>query len=77
MESNAANSFKTNHRKCEVFNEDANVFLSWAMSDAEETRSGQTLPKKGDVELLAGGPPCQGFSLMNRYYDENITIDAC
>lgn len=25
------------------------------------------LPRKGDVELLVGGPPCQGFSGMNRF----------
>ena len=28
---------------------------------------GQKIPKKGDVELLCGGPPCQGFSGMNRF----------
>ena len=28
---------------------------------------GQKLPLKGDVELLCGGPPCQGFSGMNRF----------
>jgi DNA (cytosine-5)-methyltransferase 1 len=28
---------------------------------------GQRLPQKGDVELLCGGPPCQGFSGMNRF----------
>ena len=28
---------------------------------------GQRLPQKGEVELLCGGPPCQGFSGMNRF----------
>lgn len=28
---------------------------------------GQQLPRKGEVELLCGGPPCQGFSGMNRF----------
>lgn len=28
---------------------------------------GQKLPQKGEVDLLCGGPPCQGFSAMNRY----------
>lgn len=28
---------------------------------------GQRLPAKGEVELLCGGPPCQGFSGMNRF----------
>ncbi|KAJ8369806.1 hypothetical protein SKAU_G00098340 [Synaphobranchus kaupii] len=34
----------------------------------EQTNSlGQKLPQKGDVEMLCGGPPCQGFSGMNRF----------
>ncbi|NXC34777.1 DNMT1 methyltransferase, partial [Campylorhamphus procurvoides] len=34
----------------------------------EKTNSlGQKLPQKGDVEMLCGGPPCQGFSGMNRF----------
>lgn len=28
---------------------------------------GQKLPRKGDVEMMCGGPPCQGFSGMNRF----------
>ena len=28
---------------------------------------GQQLPRKGEVELLCGSPPCQGFSGMNRF----------
>jgi DNA (cytosine-5)-methyltransferase 1 len=29
--------------------------------------NGKKLPQKGEVELLCGGPPCQGFSGMNRF----------
>ena len=29
--------------------------------------SGGKLPKKGEVEILCGGPPCQGFSSMNQF----------
>ena len=32
-----------------------------------KNRHGQTLPQKGEVEMLCGGPPCQGFSGMNRF----------
>ena len=32
-----------------------------------KSHTGQVLPQKGDVELLCGGPPCQGFSGMNRF----------
>lgn len=33
----------------------------------ETNERGQRLPRKGEVELLCGGPPCQGFSGMNRF----------
>lgn len=40
--------------------------------DAEEEgrepkHKGRTLPQKGQVDMLCGGPPCQGFSGMNRF----------
>lgn len=25
------------------------------------------VPRKGELDLIAGGPPCQGFSKMNRF----------
>ena len=34
---------------------------------SETNSRGQKLPVKGEVELLCGGPPCQGFSGMNRF----------
>ena len=37
--------------------------------DGEKEYRGQPLPLKGEVELLVGGPPCQGFSQMNRWND--------
>jgi len=33
----------------------------------EKNASGQRLPMRGEVDLLCGGPPCQGFSGMNRF----------
>ncbi|KAG1714242.1 DNA (cytosine-5)-methyltransferase 1 [Nymphon striatum] len=63
----AAKAFKLNNPKAEVFSEDCNDFLRMVM-DGEKTNSkGQPLPQKGDVEILCGGPPCQGFSGMNRF----------
>ena len=43
------------------------VCLSTGPQGKETNDSGQTLPRKGEVELLCGGPPCQGFSGMNRF----------
>ena len=38
-----------------------------ACQGAATNSRGQKLPQKGEVELLCGGPPCQGFSGMNRF----------
>jgi len=37
------------------------------MDEAGAMHHGKKLPQKGEVELLCGGPPCQGFSGMNRF----------
>ena len=44
------------------------MFLDFPPSQGAETNSkGQRLPQKGEVDMLCGGPPCQGFSGMNRF----------
>ena len=42
------------------------LFFQLVMN-GEKTYRGQVLPQKGEVDLLVGGPPCQGFSQMNRW----------
>ncbi|KAK5638240.1 hypothetical protein RI129_012535 [Pyrocoelia pectoralis] len=61
----AAQAFKLNNPDAIVYTEDCNELLRIVMSQDE--MDGKRLPKKGDVELLVGGPPCQGFSGMNRF----------
>jgi len=39
----------------------------WHVQGEQKNAAGQRLPLKGEVELLCGGPPCQGFSGMNRF----------
>jgi len=63
----AAKAYKLNNPDCEVFTDDCNVLLRQAMNGEEFSSKRQRLPKKGEVELLCGGPPCQGFSGMNRF----------
>ncbi|ESN92163.1 hypothetical protein HELRODRAFT_116156 [Helobdella robusta] len=63
----ASQAFRLNNPSCTVFSDDCNELLSLAISGSEFNSTGQRLPKRGDVELLCGGPPCQGFSGMNRF----------
>lgn len=61
----AANAFKLNNPDTIVYTDDCNNLLRIAMSG--EDINGKCLPRKGEVEMLVGGPPCQGFSGMNRF----------
>ncbi|XP_044540853.1 DNA (cytosine-5)-methyltransferase 1-like [Gracilinanus agilis] len=63
----AAQAFLLNNPEATVFREDCNVLLKLVMSGEKTNSLGQKLPQKGDVEMLCGGPPCQGFSGMNRF----------
>jgi DNA (cytosine-5)-methyltransferase 1 len=57
----AAATYKATHPEAVLFEEDANTLL------ARLLRKEPGLPRKGDVDLIAGGPPCQGFSGFNRF----------
>ncbi|KAG8239320.1 DNA (cytosine-5)-methyltransferase 1 [Ladona fulva] len=70
----AANAFKLNNPRCTVFSDDCNDLLRLVMDGETVNQSGQRLPLKGDVELLCGGPPCQGFSGMNRFNSRQYSL---
>ncbi|GFV05306.1 hypothetical protein TNCV_225171 [Trichonephila clavipes] len=63
----AAQAFRLNFPNCAVFTEDCNELLKMVMDGNETQFKGQHLPQKGEVECITGGPPCQGFSGMNRF----------
>lgn len=63
-EPEAAQAFRNNFPNCKVFTDDCNHLLKLIIG-GQATRKG--LPSKGEVDLLVGGPPCQGFSAMNRF----------
>nr|CAD7458370.1 unnamed protein product [Timema tahoe] len=44
------------------------------MKGKTTNEKGQKLPQKGEVELLCGGPPCQGFSGMNRFNSRQYSL---
>lgn len=62
----AAHAYSLNNRNCVVFGQDCNALLKEAIDGATHS-AGLRLPAQGEVELLCGGPPCQGFSGMNRF----------
>jgi len=66
-EPSAAQAFRLNNPDASVFTDDCNAILKLVIDGATEGPGGQLLPGKGQVELLCGGPPCQGFSGMNRF----------
>jgi len=63
----ASEAFKLNNPESTVFVEDCNDLLKLAMSGSITDGNNQKIPKKGEVEFICGGPPCQGFSGMNRF----------
>jgi len=63
----AAQAYKLNNPDCTVFSDDCNMLLRNAMEGTKTNTRGQRIPERGEVDLLCGGPPCQGFSGMNRF----------
>jgi DNA (cytosine-5)-methyltransferase 1 len=61
IDSNAAATFRSAHPECRVFDEDI-VDLRKRLLDGPPD-----LPKPGEVDVVSGGPPCQGFSGYNRF----------
>ena len=59
----AANAYQKNNPSAKVYNQECNSFLKKAMDGLKG------IPKKGEVDLLVGGPPCQGFSMLNKFKD--------
>ncbi|XP_033326072.2 DNA (cytosine-5)-methyltransferase PliMCI [Megalopta genalis] len=70
----AACAYRLNNPDTTVFCEDCNVLLQKVMNGDVFDNSGQRLPQKGEVELLCGGPPCQGFSGMNRFNSRQYSL---
>uniref|UniRef100_A0A8D8QQ36 DNA (cytosine-5)-methyltransferase n=1 Tax=Cacopsylla melanoneura TaxID=428564 RepID=A0A8D8QQ36_9HEMI len=69
----AANAYRKNFPKCSVFQGDCNQILQRVIDGNVYDAKGNELPKKGEVEMICGGPPCQGFSGMNRFNERQYS----
>jgi site-specific DNA-cytosine methylase len=67
FEERAAEAFKLNFPGAETFTDDCNIILKQVMDGMEADNTGRRLPQKGEVQAMCGGPPCQGYSGMNRF----------
>ena len=63
----AAQAFLLDNPGSTVFTEDCSVLLKLVMAGKVTSSLGQRLPQKGDVEMLGGGPRCQGLSGLNHF----------
>ena len=83
MDQPAAEAFKLNHPAAMVFKEDCTEVLRKIKAGEKTDQQGQVFPKKGEVDLLCCGPPCQGFSSANRFKDSkksqlrNALVSTC
>ncbi|KAI1302397.1 DNA (cytosine-5)-methyltransferase 1 [Halotydeus destructor] len=66
-DNSAAESFANNFPDSVVFKEDVNQLLKQIISGESHNSKGQKFPLRGEVDLILAGPPCQGFSGMNRF----------
>ncbi|KAJ8062778.1 hypothetical protein OCU04_008035 [Sclerotinia nivalis] len=72
----ACKTFKRNFPDAIVYNHDANKLLEWVVNDEAGLNAGTLydmennallkMPSKGDIDIIIGGPPCQGWSALNR-----------
>jgi DNA (cytosine-5)-methyltransferase 1 len=61
LDKHAADTYARNCKEAVVYREDASELLRGIKG------KGHGFPRKGEVDILAGGPPCQGFCQINRH----------
>ncbi|XP_059471899.1 DNA (cytosine-5)-methyltransferase 1-like isoform X2 [Neocloeon triangulifer] len=62
----AAQAYSKNFEDATVFNEDANQMLANMMEGKIKNSDDDIYPKRGQVQMIVGNPPCQGFSKLNQ-----------
>ncbi|PWN22829.1 S-adenosyl-L-methionine-dependent methyltransferase [Microstroma glucosiphilum] len=73
MDAARARTLQASHPRTAVFTADASELLAVVCEKAESNPlssalpSASTLPKRGEVDILVAGPPCQSFSKLNAH----------
>uniref|UniRef100_A0A8D9EUQ9 Cytosine-specific methyltransferase n=1 Tax=Cacopsylla melanoneura TaxID=428564 RepID=A0A8D9EUQ9_9HEMI len=65
IENSEATSYAGNFEDCFVIQDDCNEVLKSVLKGCTE-HNGVNLPQKHEVDMIVAGPPCQGFSQLNR-----------
>jgi DNA (cytosine-5)-methyltransferase 1 len=65
IDNNAVLTYRHAHPNTSVFDSDANLLFQRLLDND------QGLPSPGEVDVIVGGPPCQGFSGYNRHRSPN------
>ncbi|SNX87885.1 related to Cytosine-specific methyltransferase [Melanopsichium pennsylvanicum] len=73
-DANAVDTFRSHHPTAKVFCGDAGEALQRAIA-GRKSREGTPYPQPGQVDIISAGPPCQGFSRMNRHAPEEAHND--
>ncbi len=72
----AATSYRINLPMAKVLNVDCNTLLEKLIGSygGDDSKVFVGAPRKGDVELICGGPPCPGFSSMNHFNEREYSM---
>ncbi|PWY97859.1 S-adenosyl-L-methionine-dependent methyltransferase [Testicularia cyperi] len=59
-------TFRSHHPHAKIHTMDVGAALQHAVS-GRTGPEGRSFPRPGQIDVVAGGPPCQGFSFINRH----------
>lgn len=67
FEKTAADNYKLNFPDCDVLNDDINSIIDGELGDFPTLVEQDTIKKLGRIDMVIGGPPCQGHSDLNNH----------
>lgn len=67
FESTAAMNYKLNFPECNVINDDINTIINGELGNEPTELEAKTIKELGKIDIVIGGPPCQGHSDLNNH----------